>query len=76
VAAVPILDAPLAGDHLQHPLELIPMDEPCARVEARTRSAWVVIRHDASSGAYPARDCFAGREPAYRDATYRVYPPD
>jgi hypothetical protein len=68
----------LAGDTLQRRPELIPADEPCARVRERRRAGWVVIRlRRAAATLHPftAGRCLAGIEPAYRNPSYLAYAP-
>jgi len=74
VSFAPQMLGVLAGDHLEHDIELIPPDEPCPATLARP--GWIVI------GTFPlperrapfnAARCFAGREPVYRDASFTVY---
>jgi hypothetical protein len=75
IAVAPTSVSPLAGDRLQHRLDLVPIAEGCARVESRARTAWVVLRRDRDTRDYAARDCFAGRAPAYEDPAFRVFGP-
>lgn len=75
IAVAPTSVSPLAGDRLQHRLELVPLGEGCDRVEERARTAWVVLRRDDQTRPYAARDCFAGRAPAYEDPGFRVFGP-
>ena len=44
LAFVTTVVGPLAGDHLSHPLTLIPAQEPCARTLRRTRGGWVIAQ--------------------------------
>ena len=77
VAQTPIVDAALAGDRLRHPVPLV-AGEPCARLRARAREGWVVVRMTAvpewQAIAVPADRCLrrAG-PPRYEDGLYRVY---
>jgi hypothetical protein len=50
IAFAPQLVAPLAGDRLQHPIELVGRTEPCAAIAARARRGWVVL------GRFPFAD--------------------
>jgi hypothetical protein len=54
---------------------LIPIDEPCSKVEARARDGWVVIADIVADSvpAYTARECFPGRAPLIETGGYRVY---
>jgi len=90
---LPIATAPgalglLAGDRLHHPLALISEHEPCARVRARTRDGWVVVRVRVVDPQpvpghpgllfppeWSAQGCLARRVPLFDDGTYRVYGP-
>jgi len=75
VATAPAMNAMLAGDTLDHRLELIPPDEPCAEVERRAVEGWVVIA-DVESEVIPrstAAGCFRGQRPVFESGVYRVY---
>lgn len=70
----PTMLAPLAGDSLDHTIDLIPRTEPCDRVLARR--GWIVIGTPAFADRRPrfsAADCLAGERAEYVDASYRVY---
>jgi hypothetical protein len=68
--------APLTGDRLRHPLELIRPDQPCAAVVALPGRAWTVFQLPQFRGAPAGSErCLAGRPPAYQDSRYRVYAP-
>jgi hypothetical protein len=43
ISFAPYTIASLAGPQFRHPLELIPANEPCARVRARARRGWIVL---------------------------------
>lgn len=78
VAVAPVLLGPLTGERLQHPLELIPADEPCAQIERRSQQQWVVVREDPAFTAvsgYSASKCLFDRRPEYEDGVFRVYGP-
>lgn len=75
VAMAPGVSAMFAGDTFDRDVVLIPIDEPCARVERRAREGWVVI-HDVVADSIPpftARLCFEGERPVYEAGGYRVY---
>jgi len=78
--------APLAGDRLTHPLELIGVDESCQRVRGRLREGYVVLRDGRSFlvpthppvrfppyGTAPA--CLRALRPAFAAPGFRVYAP-
>ena len=74
VAFAPQMLAVLAGPHLEHPIELIPRSEPCARTLAR--DGYIVL------GTFPladrrarfsAAECLAERPAAYEDAFFKVF---
>ena len=70
----PTMLATLAGDSLQHRLDLIPRTEPCERVLARR--GWVVIGTPPFPERRPkftAQGCLAGERPVHVDEAYRVY---
>jgi len=78
----------LAGDRFQHRLELIPLDEPCARTRARARRGVVVVETPPVGASFSAfvllinpsfkqsgkvSACLSGFEPARREVGYEVY---
>jgi hypothetical protein len=75
------VQAPLAGDHFTHPLELLPARASCAEVRARARRSAIVVTDPAflrgllGDRPYDAGRCLAGRRPSYRDEAFSVYPP-
>lgn len=75
VGMAPVPHAPVVGDELQHPLELIPLDEPCGRVRARVRQGWVLLTYLQLSGGFTAAGCLEARRPDFRDSTSRAYAP-
>jgi hypothetical protein len=72
VASTFALIGPLAGDHLEHPLELIGPGESCARVRERLRVGWVVLDRPASTVDAAGR-CLSREPRAYQDAHYLVF---
>jgi hypothetical protein len=78
VAMAPALAGPLAGDTLDHDVELIQRDESCERIAERLRTQWLVVsdlRGASFVPDYSAPDCLAGREPAFEDELFKVYAP-
>ena len=75
IAFSPTPIAPLAGDRLHHPLELVGPDEPCAQVTARLTRGWVVVRKVDRNlfGTLAAERCLAPLKPVYDDGIHRVY---
>ena len=75
------LQAPLAGDHFTHPLELIPAGASCAAVLTLARTSTVVVtapqflRGLLGDRPYGSGACLAGRHPTYRDPVFSVYRP-
>ncbi len=65
IAFAPQLVAPLAGDRLQHPIELIGRTEACAAIGERARRGWVVL------GRFPFAD---RRTPFTADRCLRTPP--
>jgi hypothetical protein len=67
----------LAGDRLQHRVELIPADEPCPRVIERARRGWVLVRQPGPGQdllpSFTAAACLAGRRPVYADDQVRLF---
>jgi hypothetical protein len=74
VASTFALIGPLAGDHLEHPLELIGPDESCERIGRRRAQGWVVLDRPAATVDAAGR-CLARERPAYADGHYLVYGP-
>ena len=76
IASAPFMIAVLAGDRLQHDIELIPRDEPCAAVRARARRGLVVIGTAPFAdkrAAFTAGACLRSARPLFADRSYRVY---
>jgi hypothetical protein len=74
VAFAPQMLAVLAGDHLEHPIEMIPADEPCERT--RARRGYVVIGTlplPEKRARFDALGCLSAERPAYADPSFRVY---
>ena len=73
------LSAQVAGDKLQHRLELLPPDVPCAVLARRARDGWVVIVEPrVARGVFgvepiPAARCRPTRRPLHDDGFVRVY---
>jgi hypothetical protein len=71
--------APLAGDRLQHRLELVPQREPCPRVLARARRGWLVASPPQFAdgflglGKVSAPLCPRGERPLFRGHNFAVY---
>lgn len=78
VAMAPALAGPLAGDTLDHPVELIPRTESCERISRRLETQWIVVsdlRGASFVPEYTAPDCLAARKPAFEDELFKVYAP-
>ena len=77
ISMAPILFAPLAGDHLQHKIDLMPADISCAEVARRMRTGWVVMVSSVSefsAGVYfNAARCLAGKQPTFHTARFTAY---
>jgi hypothetical protein len=75
IAFSPTPIAPLAGNRLRHPLDLIDSTETCAQVRARVAEGWVVVRDVDRElfGTLPAEQCLATLKPAFDDGVHRVY---
>jgi len=73
----------LAGDHLRHPVRLLPRGETCARLRRRIEEEWVVLLQPVVSPFDPGaasrrrgdrlRECLAGTEPAFAEPLRFVY---
>ena len=74
VAFAPQMLGVLAGDHLEHDIEMIPAGEPCARTRAR-RGYLVIGTLPLAENRAPfnALNCLKGERPVYADASFRVY---
>lgn len=75
VAIAPLTLAPLAGDRLEHPIELIPARESCASVERLARTRWVVVYEGYYFHPYTARRCFRQQTPVEHVGPFSVYRP-
>jgi hypothetical protein len=73
--------APLAGDHFEHRLRLVPAAAPCSEVRRVARSAPVVLtdpdflRNFLGTSDFDSGRCLADRRADFRDPAYRVYAP-
>jgi hypothetical protein len=65
--------APLAGDRLQHPVQLLEQRASCAQVEQARRRGWLVVETGPSTASTTAPACLGGQRPDYADRDYRVY---
>ena len=68
IAFTVVTNAALAGDRLQHRIDLIPAGEGCARVVARLRSGWVVANR-----AWPVPSCLTKMHPRWSGGEFLVY---
>ena len=76
VAFAPASLSVLAGEELEHRLEVIPADEPCERIRGRLGRGWVVVRSDPAKQLmlpFGADECLAGTQPLFDDGAVRVY---
>ena len=77
IAMAPVTFAPLAGNRLQHAVELMPQDISCADVEQRMRDGIVVIVSSVSAFStgvpFNAGRCLAGRRPSFQTAGFTAY---
>jgi len=69
---------PLAGDRLQHNVELLPGKTPCPEVLARARRGFVVVGDLPELARryippYRAGECLAGENASFTGAGFRVY---
>lgn len=73
--------SPLAGDHFDHRLRLLPASAPCSEVRRAARDASVVVtdpdflRNFLGPTDFVSGRCLASRRPDFRDSAYTVYPP-
>lgn len=86
VASVGTVNGALAGDHLRHPVRLLPAGESCPELRRRVRSEWLVLpqpRIVPGLVAPPAsvrrlaslHRCLTVLEPGYADEFFAVYGP-
>ncbi|MCP9488560.1 MAG: hypothetical protein MSC31_01635 [Solirubrobacteraceae bacterium MAG38_C4-C5] len=78
ISLSPQVIGPLAGDRLQHDVQLIPGLAPCREVRARAREGYVVVRDLPAVvrrylEPYRAGECLAGERAIFSDADFRVY---
>jgi hypothetical protein len=78
IAIGPQQDALLAGEHLQHPVQLIGVSESCRRIHERARRGWLVLRIIDPAffpllGYSPAQFCLARDRPAFAAGDFRVF---
>jgi hypothetical protein len=76
IGMYPTLVGPLAGERLQHEIEMIPPDEPCPEAVARAQRGWVVLAYRPFGVPQPVQGvlaCFADRRPVFDDGSFRVY---
>jgi hypothetical protein len=71
IAFSAVTNGVLAGDRLQHRIELVGAREACARIRARLRAGWVV-EQPALPGSRIAR-CLAAARPVYEGPAVRIY---
>jgi hypothetical protein len=73
--------APLAGDHFDHRLRLVPAAAPCSEVRRVARRTPVVLtdpdflRNFLGTSEFVSGRCLADRRTDFRDPAYRVYAP-
>ncbi|HVL96026.1 MAG TPA: hypothetical protein VM266_09210 [Solirubrobacteraceae bacterium] len=79
IAFAPEMVSTLAGDELQHPIELIGQHESCARIRRRIERGWVVLgtfefadRREPFSAAPCLRTTPPGARVLYRDRHFTV----
>jgi hypothetical protein len=77
VAVGPVEIAVFTGARLAHPLVLISEHEPCAALEGRSRSSWLVLGRGSAAEPESPRwiACLAGQRPVYLDPGFAVYAP-
>jgi hypothetical protein len=68
IAFTVVTNAALAGDRLQHRIDLVSAREGCRRVRARVRSGWVVVNK-----SWPNKPCFARIRPRWSGGEFVVY---
>jgi hypothetical protein len=86
ISAVGAVNAALAGDHLRHPVRLVPQRESCARLRRRVREEWVVLPRGLASPIVRVprasvrrlerlQRCLAATPPVFAGAANVVYGP-
>lgn len=78
ISMSPQVIGPLAGDRLQHDVQLIPGLASCREVRARAREGFVVVNDlpaltRSYLEPYRAAECLAGEQEIFSDAGLRVY---
>ena len=68
IAFTVVMNAALAGDHLQHRIDLVSALEGCDRVRRLARTGWVIVNH-----AWPTRPCLTHLRPIWSGGEFAVY---
>jgi hypothetical protein len=68
IAFTVVMNAALAGDRLQHRIDLVSALERCPRVRERVRDGWVVVNH-----SWRTRPCLDHMRPSYTGGEFAVY---
>jgi hypothetical protein len=74
----PLLAGPLAGDRLQHNLNLIPARMPCPQVARLRRNGWVIILENRTwvdAVGYTVGGCLKREPPLAEIDGFRIYQP-
>ncbi len=75
ISIAPVMTGVLAGDRLQHRLELVPVRERCDRVRALPRQQWLVVHRNPLRirGRSNTQRCLAFVRPTHAGRTFRFY---
>jgi hypothetical protein len=80
IRMAPLLAGPLAGDRLQHNLELIPATAPCSDVARLRNDGWVILFEDEGghwtrASGYSLGECLKDESPLAVIDGFRIYQP-
>jgi hypothetical protein len=68
IAFTVVMNAALAGDEIQHRIDLVSALDRCPSVRRRVREGWVVVNH-----AWPTRPCLEDMRPVWKGGEFAVY---
>jgi hypothetical protein len=68
IAFTVVMNAALAGDRLQHRIDLVDALEECPRVRERLREGWVIV-----NSSWPNKPCYGGLTPLWQGGEFSVY---
>ena len=68
VAFSVVMNAALAGDRLQHRIDLVDALDTCREVDEHLRKGWVIVNR-----SWPNPPCYAGLTPRWKGGEFEVY---